>query len=69
MVVEAETGFHFRRRGDRLVLAMSDPEPRWTFDTTVDESLFDDRLERLVAALPAAPRARRSRTRGPGSTT
>ena len=24
MVVECETGFHFRRRGDRLVLAMSD---------------------------------------------
>jgi len=31
MIVEAETGFHFRRRGSRLVLAMSDPEPRWTF--------------------------------------
>jgi len=25
MVVECETGFHFRRRGDRLVLAMNDP--------------------------------------------
>jgi sarcosine oxidase, subunit beta len=54
MVVEAETGFHFRRRGDRLVLAMSDPEPRWTFDTTVDDSLFDDRLERLVQRYPPA---------------
>jgi sarcosine oxidase, subunit beta len=54
MVVEAETGFHFRRRGDRLVLAMSDPEPRWTFDTTVDESLFADRLERLVRRYPPA---------------
>jgi sarcosine oxidase subunit beta len=54
MVVEAETGFHFRRRGDRLVLAMSDPEPRWTFDATVDESLFDDRIERLVQRYPAA---------------
>jgi sarcosine oxidase subunit beta len=54
MVVEAETGFHFRRRGDRLVLAMSDPEPRWTFDTTVDESLFVDRLERLGRRYPAA---------------
>jgi sarcosine oxidase subunit beta len=54
MVVEAETGFHFRRRGDRLVLAMSDPEPRWTFDTTVDESLFDDRIERIVRRYPAA---------------
>ena len=54
MVVEAETGFHFRRRGDRLVLAMSDPEPRWTFDTSVDESVFDDRIERLVRRYPLA---------------
>ncbi len=54
MTVEAESGFHFRRRGDRLVLAMSDPEPRWGFDEVVDESLFDDRLERLVHRFPAA---------------
>jgi sarcosine oxidase subunit beta len=54
MVVEAETGFHFRRRRDRLVLAMSDPEPRWTFATTVDESLYDDRIERLVRRYPPA---------------
>jgi sarcosine oxidase subunit beta len=47
MVLEAESGFHFRRRGDRLVLAMVDPEPRWGFDETVDETLYDDRLERL----------------------
>jgi sarcosine oxidase subunit beta len=54
MVVEAETGFHFRRRGDRLVLAMHDPEPRWTFDASVDESLFPDRLERLARRFPPA---------------
>jgi sarcosine oxidase, subunit beta len=54
MTVEAESGFHFRRRGDRLVLAMSDPEPRWGFDEVVDESLFDDRLERLVHRFPTA---------------
>jgi sarcosine oxidase, subunit beta len=54
MVIEAETGFHFRRRGDRLVVAMNDPEPRWTSETTVDESLFADRLERLVARYPPA---------------
>jgi len=54
MTIEAETGFHFRRRGDRLVLAMSDPEPRWGFDEIVDESLFADRLERLVHRFPAA---------------
>ena len=47
MVLEAETGFHFRRRGDRLVLAMTDPEPRWGFEEVVDESLIPDRLDRL----------------------
>jgi len=54
MTVEVETGFHFRRRGDRLVVAMTDPEPRWGFDEVVDESLFDDRLERLLNRYPAA---------------
>src|SRR5262249_56692011 len=52
--VEAEPGFHFRRRGDRLVLAMSDPQPRWGFDEVVDESLFSDRLARLVHRYPPA---------------
>jgi sarcosine oxidase subunit beta len=47
MVLEAESGFHFRRRGNRLVLAMVDPEPRWGFEEAVDETLYDDRLERL----------------------
>ncbi len=47
MVLEAETGFHFRRRGTRLVLAMADPEPRWGFEEWVDESLYEDRLARL----------------------
>jgi sarcosine oxidase subunit beta len=48
MTIEAETGFHFRRgRGDRLVLAMTDPKPRWDVEPWVDESLFDDRLARL----------------------
>ena len=54
MVIEAESGFHFRRRGERLVLAMTDPAPRWTFDTVVDESVFAERLARLVRRYPAA---------------
>ena len=54
MVLEEETGFHFRRRGRRLVLAMVDPEPRWGFDEVVDESLFDDRLARLHHRYPGA---------------
>jgi sarcosine oxidase subunit beta len=54
MVIEAETGFHFRRRGDRLVLAMADAEPRWTDEPWVDESVFDDRRERLALRYPLA---------------
>ena len=68
MVVEAETGFHFRRRGYRLVLAMTDPEPRWGFDEVVDETLFEDRLDRLATATRWRPNAT-SRTPGPASTT
>ena len=54
MVVESESGFHFRRRGERLLLAMADPEPRWGFETVVDESVFDDRLARLAHRFPQA---------------
>jgi sarcosine oxidase subunit beta len=57
MVLEAESGFHFRRRGVRLVLAMTDPEPRWGFDEIVDETLYDDRLERLRHRYPPATEA------------
>jgi glycine/D-amino acid oxidase-like deaminating enzyme len=57
MVLEAETGFHFRRRGTRLVLAMVDPEPRWGFEERVDETLFDDRLQRLRHRYPPAEEA------------
>jgi sarcosine oxidase subunit beta len=55
LVVECETGFHFRRRGEGLVLAMNDPEPRWGFETLVDATVFPDRLERLARRFrPAA---------------
>jgi sarcosine oxidase, subunit beta len=47
MTIEAESGFHFRGRGDRLVLAMVDAQPRWGFRAEVDESVLDDRLARL----------------------
>jgi sarcosine oxidase subunit beta len=57
MVLEAENGFHFRRRGDKLVLAMTDPEPRWGFEERVDESLIPDRLARLHHRYPAAAEA------------
>ena len=54
MVVEAESGFHFRRRDDCLRIAMADAEPRWGFDEIVDESVFSDRLERLAHRYPPA---------------
>ena len=54
MVVEAESGFHFRRRGDRLVLAMADAAPRFGFETAVDETVFADRLARLAHRFPPA---------------
>lgn len=57
MVLEAETGFHFRRRSRRLVLSMPDPEPRWGFDEVVEESLFPDRLARLRHRYPSAAEA------------
>jgi glycine/D-amino acid oxidase-like deaminating enzyme len=57
MVLEAENGFHFRRRGNKLVLAMTDPEPRWGFEERVDESLIPDRLARLHHRYPPAAQA------------
>jgi sarcosine oxidase subunit beta len=57
MVLEAETAFHFRRRGDKLVVAMADPEPRWGFEERVDGSLIEDRLARLHHRYPAAAEA------------
>jgi sarcosine oxidase subunit beta len=55
MVVEHETGFHFRRAhaSNRLVLAMGDEEPAWGFDTTPDETVIPDRLARLSHRFPA----------------
>ncbi len=61
MVIEAETGFHFRRRDDCLRIAMADAEPRWGFEETVDESVFADRLERLAHRYPPAAGTRIAR--------
>jgi sarcosine oxidase, subunit beta len=54
MVLEEETGLHFRRRGDALRVAMHDPAPRWGFDEVVDETVLPDRLERLSHRYPQA---------------
>jgi sarcosine oxidase, subunit beta len=58
MIVESETGFHFRRRGDALVLAMPDARPRWGLDEDVDASVYDDRRERLACRFTPAAEAR-----------
>lgn len=52
MTIELETGFHFRRRRDALVLAMVDAEPRWGFTAEVDATVFDDRRARLAHRFP-----------------
>jgi sarcosine oxidase subunit beta len=61
MVIEAESGFHFRRRDDCLRIAMADVAPRWGFEETVDESVFADRLERLAHRYPPAAGTRIAR--------
>jgi sarcosine oxidase subunit beta len=57
MVLEAETGFHFRRADDRLRLAMSEPVPRWTDREDVDDALVEDWRERIAHRYPAAAEA------------
>ena len=54
MVLEAETGFHFRRRGDRLRLAMNEPSPRWTAREEVDDDLVTDWQHRIAHRYPSA---------------
>jgi sarcosine oxidase subunit beta len=54
LVVESESGFHFRRRGGRLLLAMGEPTPRWTDEPWVDEALVQDWRARLAHRYPSA---------------
>jgi sarcosine oxidase, subunit beta len=54
MTVEEETGFHFRRRGETLRLAMTEPSPRWTAAELVDRALVEDWRERLAHRYPPA---------------
>ncbi len=54
MVVEEETGFHFRRAGDGLRLAMGEPTLRWGTDEVVDETLVADWLDRIAHRYPPA---------------
>jgi len=52
MVIEEETGFHFRRRADTLRLAMPEPAPRWGADEVVDDSIVEDKRLRLAHRYP-----------------
>jgi glycine/D-amino acid oxidase-like deaminating enzyme len=54
MTVEEETGFHFRRRGETLRLAMTEPVPRWTSEERVDQVLVEDWRARLAHRYPPA---------------
>jgi sarcosine oxidase, subunit beta len=54
MTVEDETTFHFRRRGETLRLAMTEPTPRWTSHEVVDDELVEDWRARLAHRYPPA---------------
>jgi glycine/D-amino acid oxidase-like deaminating enzyme len=54
MTIEDETTFHFRRRGDTLRLAMTEPTPRWTSEEVVDDALVEDCRARLAHRYPPA---------------
>jgi sarcosine oxidase, subunit beta len=54
MTVEDQTTFHFRRRGDTLRLAMTEPSPRWTSDQVVDDDLVEDWRRRVGHRYPPA---------------
>jgi sarcosine oxidase subunit beta len=54
MTIEDETTFHFRRRGDTLRVAMTEPAPRWTSEEIVDDALVADWRARLAHRYPSA---------------
>ena len=54
MTIEEESGFHFRRRGETLRLAMPEATARWTSREEVDETLVDDKRTRLGHRYPSA---------------
>jgi sarcosine oxidase subunit beta len=54
MTIEEETGFHFRRVGQGLRLAMVEPRLRWGTEEVVDRTLVADWFERLAWRYPRA---------------
>jgi sarcosine oxidase, subunit beta len=57
LTIESESGFHFRRRGSALVLAMPEAVPRWSDQEVVDEALVHDWHVRLARRYPRAATA------------
>jgi sarcosine oxidase subunit beta len=58
MVIEEENGFHFRRRGETLRLAMPEPSLRWGTEERVDDEILEDKRRRLAHRYPPAAGAR-----------
>jgi sarcosine oxidase subunit beta len=54
LTIESESGFHFRRRGDALVLAMPEQAPRWDAAEIVDDDLVAEKRARIAHRFPAA---------------
>lgn len=54
LTIESESGFHFRRRGRSLLLAMPEPRPRFGEAEVVDQALVEDWLRRIARRFPAA---------------
>jgi sarcosine oxidase subunit beta len=54
MTIEEESGFHFRRRGETLRLAVPEPTARWTDREEVDDTLVADKRARLAHRYPSA---------------
>ena len=57
LTIEAESGFHFRRRGDGLILAMPEQVSRWSDDEVVDGVLVQDWVDRIAWRYPRAAAA------------
>ena len=54
LTIESESGFHFRRRGDALLLALPEPAPRWDAAEVVDDDLVAEKRARIAHRFPAA---------------
>ena len=54
LTVESESGFHFRRRGEALVLALPEPMPRWDAAQVVDEDLVAEAFVKVAHRFPPA---------------